>query len=297
MSLLNVTTGKKIGAQIHTIAGNNGVGKTTFAAAFPKVLIIDIEKGSEHIDVARIPSENLKDLKSFRAILKELIETTHEYQTVCVDSVEALEGLITDEVCRDGKVESIEDYGGGYGKGYTRSREIMREIMMNFQSLKSRGITVILIAHTQVKTHSDPATNQSYDRVIMRCNDKMAAIVRDLSDNVLYATYKVFTDEKKGKVKAYGDGQRVLLTQWRPGFDAKNRLELPLEIPLSYDAFAELSKIKPEANIDDIISDIRQMSEKVDAQLKMQVQEMLEKFKSNPTKLKEVKNRLMAYVA
>jgi len=297
MSLLSaVTTGKQISAQIHTIAGTNGVGKTTLVASFPKPLIIDIEKGSEHLNVARVPASSLKDLASFRGVLKELGETKHDFQTIGIDSVEALEGLISDAVCAEGKVASLEDFGGGYGKGHARTRELMREIMGDLQALKEKGITSILVAHTQVKTISDPATNQSYDRVIMRCNDKMSSIIRDLSDNVFYATYKVFMAKDGGKIKAFGDGQRVMYTQWRPGFDAKNRLDLPLELPLSYDVFAEACAKKPEASVELLLSDIAQMSEGLDANLKATVKTQIERFKANPEKLKEIKNRLMKYV-
>lgn len=295
--LENVTTGKQIGPQIHTIAGSNGVGKTTWAASFPKVLVIDLEKGSLHLDVKRIPADKVPTLEAFRSLIRELLDSKHDYQTVVIDSVESLEGLIAVGVCLEGKVGSIELYDGGYGKGYTRTREIMREIMMDLQSLQTRGITSILVAHTQIKTVTDPTNNQSYDRVIMRCNDKMAAVVRDLSDNVFYATYKVFTTEQKGKTRAFGDGQRVMLTQWRPGFDAKNRLELPLELPLSYDAFIEACGQPTASDTASIVSDIQAMAEKVDAKLKASVHEQIKKFKNNPAKLREMKNRLMKFTA
>lgn len=297
MSLLSsVTTGRQIGAQIHVVAGINGVGKTTLAAAFPNSLIMDIEKGSEHLDVPRIPASKLTTLAEFRGFLKELIETEHAHKTVTVDSVEALEILINNAVCLEGHVESIEKYDGGYGKGYTRSREIMHEIMLDFRKLQDEGITTILIAHTQVKTHNDPASNQSYDRVIMRCNDKMAAIIRDLASNVFFATYKVFTTKENNKTKAFGEGQRVMYTSWRPGFDAKNRLELPHELPLSYDAFIEACNNPASADVDEILADILAMSEKVDDKLKASVKEQIEKYKTNPEKLREIKNRLMKYV-
>lgn len=298
MSMLSsVTTGRNVGPQIHTIIGTNGVGKTTWAASFPKALVLDIEGGSNHLSVARVPADKLQSLDSVKAALKELIETNHQFQSVVIDSVEALELLISDSVCAEGNVKSIELYEGGYGKGFTRTREIMRDLFNDFRALQAKGITVILVAHTQVKTINDPVTNQSYDRVIMRANDKMAALVRDLSDNVFYATYKVLTAKEKGKTRAYGDGQRVLYSQWRPGFDAKNRLDLPLELPLSYDAFAEACKSAPEANSEDLVSDIKAMSEKLDAGLKSEVKKMLEKYKGNPAKLAEVKNRLMKFTA
>lgn len=298
MSILNkVSTGKQVKAQIHTIAGNNGVGKTTWAASFPDVLLIDLEKGSSHLDVARITSSDVPNIEAFRSILADLKKGQHHYKTLAIDSVESLEGMISDAVCAEGKVDSIEKYEGGYGKGYTRTREIMREIMITLQSLQDIGMTSILIAHTQVKSHTDPASNQTWDRVIMRCNDKMAALIRDLSDNVFYATYKVFTAKEGGKTKAFGDGQRVMYTQYRPGFDAKNRLDLPLELPLSYDEFAEACRIQPEANTDELIADIKAMSEKVDKKLQASVGEQIEKFKGNSMKLKEIRNRLMKYVA
>ncbi len=294
MSVLkNIVTGKKVGPQIHTIAGNNGVGKTTWAASFPKALILDLERGSNHLNVSRLTPDHIQDFEALKSILKELAELKHDYQSLVIDSAEALEGLISDYVCREGKVESIEKYEGGYGKGYSRTRELMREIMIALQNLQSKGITSILVAHTQVKSITDPATNQTYDRVIMRCNDKMAAIIRDLSDNVFYATHKVFTTETKGKVRAFGDGQRVMYTQWRPGFEAKNRLDLPHELPLSYDAFIEAQG--KESDVETVLADINEIAGGLDEKLKSDVQAMIEKFKNNPVKLKEVKNRLMKY--
>jgi hypothetical protein len=298
MSLLSeVTTGKQIGAQIHVIAGTNGVGKTTWAAGFPSCLVIDLEKGSEHLDVDRIPAGRIKNLADFRSVINELRDVKHSYKSVVIDSAEALEGLISDQVCADGHCDSIEQYEGGYGKGYVRSREIMREIMFDLRALQAKGITTIITAHTQVKTITDPAMNQTYDRVIMRCNDKMAALIRDLADNVFYATYKVFTTKENGKTRAFGDGQRVMYTSGRPGFDAKNRLDLPHEIDLSYEAFAEACAQAPEASPDTLLADILAMAEMVDEKLRTKVNEQIEKFKNNPAKLKEVKNRLMKYTA
>lgn len=301
MSLLDeVTSGKNIGAQIHTIAGNNGVGKTTLLASFPDVLVLDLENGSKHLDVKRISAEKIPNLQAFRDLITALKNTNHEYKTIGIDSVEALEILISKHVCAEGQVESIEQYDGGYGKGYVRCREIMAEIMTDLQAFQRKDITSVLIAHTQVKSKTDPATNQTYDRVIMRCNDKMAAIIRDLSDNVFYATYKVLTVKDQNnskKTRAFGDGQRIMYTQWRPGFDAKNRLGLPLELPLSYEALIEACEHNEESEPDTIIDDINAMAEKLDDKMKQTVAEQLKKFSKNPKKLQEVKNRLMKYVA
>lgn len=293
MSFLEgITKGKQVGAQVHVIAGSNGVGKTTFAASFPFPLIIDLEKGSEHLNVARVPADKVPTLDTLRAILKELATTTHDFKTVTIDSIESLESLITDAVCAEGKVKSIELYDGGYGKGWVRSREIMREIFGDLRLLQAKGITAILVGHTQVKSHTDPTTNQTYDRVVMRANDKLASVIRDLADNVLFATHKVFTTEKNKKTQAFGDGQRVIYSQYRPGWDAKNRLDLPFELPLSYDAFIEACNKKPEVKIEELITNIEEMSSRLDDKLKTTVKEQVTKFKTNPEKLREIQNRI-----
>lgn len=298
MSLLDhVSMGKIKGPQFNVICGVNGVGKTTWATSFPKSICVDLEDGSKHLDVARIGADKFPDLEKVRAFICELRDKKHDYKTLVIDSAEALEALICDFVCKEGNVKSVELYDGGYGKGIARTREIMREIILEFNQLKQKGIEINLVAHTQVKTISDPTTNQSYDRVIMRTNDKMAAVIRDLADNVFFATYKVFTVQENKKTKAVGEGQRVMYTQWRPGFDAKNRLNLPHELALSYDAFMEaLGNTEIDSNV--LAEEITQMASKItDEKFKKTVSDQIEKFKNNPAKLNEVKNRLMAYVS
>lgn len=298
MSILSkVTNGKQIGAQIHVIAGDNGVGKTTWAASFPDVLIIDLENGSRHLPVARIPSEEVSNYLALRDALKDLKESAHAYKTIAIDSAESLEAIINKHVCTEEGVESIEDLG--YGKGYAKAREFMEEVMYDLQEIQRKGITSIIIAHTQIKSKTDPAANQTYDRVIMRCSDKLAAIIRNLSDNVFYATYKVHTtkDTSTNKTKAFGDGHRVMYTGWRPGFDAKNRLELPHELPLSYDAFVEACLGNEESSPEVILSEIKEITVALDDVMKKRVAEQIEKSQGNTARLKQVKDRLIAYVS
>ena len=52
--MLNITKGK-IDRALKVVAyGSEGIGKTTFAAAFPEPLFIDTEGGTAHMDVRRI---------------------------------------------------------------------------------------------------------------------------------------------------------------------------------------------------------------------------------------------------
>ena len=52
--MLNITSGKIDRALKVVVYGSEGIGKTTFAAAFPEPLFIDTEGGTAHMDVRRI---------------------------------------------------------------------------------------------------------------------------------------------------------------------------------------------------------------------------------------------------
>ena len=59
------------------------------------------------------------------------------------------------------------------------------------------------------------------------------------ADEILFATYRVYTkssDEgfNKKRAQGIGTGERVVHTEERPAFVAKNRLGLPPELPLKW---------------------------------------------------------------
>lgn len=296
MSLLSgVVSGRQVKPMIHTIYGLPGVGKTTWASRFPDCLILDLERGSNHLDVARL--ENIESLAQFRQVLTDLLATDHKFKTLAVDSIESLESLISDAVCVEGRVDSIEKYEGGYGKGYHRTREIMREIMNDLRSLTTtKQMNVILIGHSQVKTHNDPAENTAYDRYIMRVNDKMGSIIRDLSDNVFFACHKVNTYKDGGKVRAISDGERVIKTEWRAAFDAKNRMGLPFELPLSYDAFIAASQSPTKKTPESLRAEITELAQSLDETTKPKALEAMMKAKTIE-ELNDIKNRITTIVS
>lgn len=293
MSLLaSAKTGIEKHSQIIVVYGPNGVGKSTFASQFPKPLFADLEKGSRHLKVTRL--DEFKDLSVFKALVKELIETNSNYETFVVDSIESLEFLVLESIKLKYKAESIEDIP--YGKGYAESREVMAGLMDQFRKLTNKGIGVVLVGHSQTKQQTDATTKSVYDRAIMRCGDKMAAVIKDLSDAVLFATHKVVTTtNKQGKTEAFSDGTRVLFTQWRDNFDAKNRMGLPLEIPLSYEALNQAMSTGETLDAAEILADIAEISSKLKDDVRVKVQAQVEKFKTDPKKLAEIRSRAQKF--
>lgn len=294
MSLLNqVVKGKLSVPHFVLIYGGDGLGKTTFASQAPSPIFLGTEDGTANLDVSRFPSpHSFKDvLNSINALLTE----NHDYKTLAIDSLDWLEPLVWSSVVSEGTKDekSIEDFG--YGKGYVLALKKWQEMISLLMKLRAqKRMNIIAIAHSHVKPFNDPSQPTSYDRHQLKLNDKAASLWREAVDAVLFATFETFV-KKDGvqKAKAFGDGKRVVYTERRPAFDAKNRMGLPFEIALSWDAFISAqSESKPDAlkTIKQDIEDLISACEKADKK------ELMKKAYiacgDNVEKLNEVLNRI-----
>ncbi len=229
--LSSISRGKRLRHIFALIYGTDGVGKSTLCSHAPNPIFVGAEKGTEQLDVARFPqTETIGELL---AQLRALETEKHEFATVVLDSLDWIEPLIWKAVCDEAKVESIEQAFGGYGKGYVRSLDLWRTLLKEL-ALLNHKMHVLLIAHTQIKSFQDPELANSYDRYQLKINDKAAALVREAADAVLFARFEteLIRDGGNGRAKAKvrGEGARIMYTESRPGFDAKNRFNLPFVI-------------------------------------------------------------------
>src|SRR4029077_464873 len=78
------------------LEGPSGVGKSTFASEADNPIFIPTERGLDQITTAKFPTP--KTLEEFGAYLKAIDEESHEYKTVVIDTIDALELLIFDAV-------------------------------------------------------------------------------------------------------------------------------------------------------------------------------------------------------
>lgn len=231
--------------------GVDGVGKSTFGANAPKPIFLGPEDGLGLLDVARFPSPaNWQDIK--RAV-SDLINEDHPYKTLVVDSLDWIEPLVWAYVCAEDSVQSIEQVEGGFGKGYVRAVEQWNEFIKQLTRLRSK-MHIVLIGHSQIRVFNDPAEDGQYDRYLLKLNEKAGARFREAVDCVLFANFETRLTKKKGalKARAFGDGARVVFTERRPAFDAKNRFNLPFQMPLSWDEFAlTVEQARPAAETTD----------------------------------------------
>jgi len=240
MSLLEkVMCGKAPAPRRVMLYGTHGIGKSTFASCAPKPIFLQTEDGLGEIDCDKLPL--VTSFAEAMGSLSELYTEKHPYQTIVVDSLDWLERLIWAEVCRKRNVENIEEIG--YAKGYVFSLTQWREFLEGLSALRAdRGMTAVLIAHARIERFENPET-ESYDRYVPRLHKLAAAIVQEWCDEVLFATYKVYTKQSdegfnRKRTKGVGSGERIIRTQERPAHVAKNRLNLPEELPLDWNAYA-----------------------------------------------------------
>jgi hypothetical protein len=240
MSILaTIIAGAQPGPRRMLVYGTAGVGKSTFATCAPKPIVLQTEDGLNEIDTHKFPVARSFDevIQALAALYSE----QHDFRTVVIDSLDWLERLIHAKVCQSRQVASIEDIG--YGKGYTVALTYWREVLDGLAALRaSRGMAVVLIAHARIERFENPET-EAYDRYVPRLHKTAAALITEWCDEVLFATYKVFTkatDEgfNQKRVQGLGAGERVLRTTERPSHLAKNRLALPDELPLVWSEFA-----------------------------------------------------------
>jgi len=250
-ALSSIVTGPRPGPRRILVYGTAGIGKSTFATCAPAPIVLQTEDGLGEIDCHRFPVA--QSLDEVMQALAALYQEQHNYRTVVIDSLDWLERLIHAKVCALKQVASIEDIG--YGKGYTFALSHWRDVLDGLSALRDqRGLTVILIAHAKIERFEDPQT-EAYDRYMPRLHKSASALISEWCDEVLFTNYRVFTKSQdegfnRTRVQGLGSGERVIRTTERPAHLAKNRLNLPDELPLAWSEFAKfLPGAAPQAAV------------------------------------------------
>lgn len=244
---MKIISGKIIKPQKVVIYGPEGIGKSTFAAQFPKPLFIDTEGSTSHLEVDRLPRPT--SWQMLRQYIKELKADPMNYQTLVIDTADWAERLCEEAVCQANGKAGVEDFG--YGKGYTYVKEEFGRMLDGLSDLIDAGMNIVLTAHSIIRKFELPEETGAYDRYELKLGNKAgnqcAALAKEWADMVLFANYKeIVITSKDGKKKVSG-GQRVMHTLHNPCWDAKNRHNLPEELPFDYAQIARCIPSKEKA--------------------------------------------------
>lgn len=237
MSKYSITTGVLDSPVKTVLYGPEGIGKSTFASHFPAPVFIDTEGGTKRLNVARLPQPT-----SWAMLLDEVNEVRKgsiPCGTLVIDTADWAERLAITALCAKAKVDGLE--GFGYGKGYTYLKEEFGRLLDALEEVLNAGHNVLILAHSTISKFEQPDAVGNYDRWTMKTTKQVEPMLREWCDLLLFANYKTIV-EKSGsapnaKNKASG-GRRVLYTTHTPCWDAKNRFDLPDEVPFEYASIA-----------------------------------------------------------
>jgi len=235
LSSISKTTRNSLPPRV-VIHGDGGVGKTTFAASAFNPIFLPFEDGLDGLEVDAFP--RLVSYQDSIDAIASLAQDQHDYGTAVVDSLDWFQPLVWAEVARAAGKNSIEDIP--YGKGYVEALPLWRKFLDGLNYLReTRGMAVILIAHSEIKRFEAP-DSEPFDRYQIALHKGANAMVREWSDVIGYAHHETAIKKDSNgfqtRARGIGTGRRLLRVVETPACVAKNRYSMPDVIPLSWDA-------------------------------------------------------------
>lgn len=274
ISLQSLQTGVSVAPPIICCYGDEGIGKSKFAANAPNPVFIFTENSIGTLDVPRWNAKSFEDVMEMTATL---LNEDHNFNTVVYDTLDWLEPKVWQYLLKQqpttekGKpVVNIEDYG--FGRGLKFALDYWNEFLQLVDELRvKKNMAVIFLAHSTLQKITPP-DGDSYDSWTLKLqnSDKVSAKdkITEYCDAVLFANWRVaLTEEELGfnktRNRGMGAGERIVYTEKRPAWDAKNRYSLPAQIHIKdkdwgdlweilatnipwFKQFSEASEAKPE---------------------------------------------------
>jgi len=207
------------------------IGKTTLASEFPMPIFIQLEEGESQgteFDTFGV----LDDYADVSAALRELATQEHDFKTLVIDTVDALEPLINKKVCMDNNWPDI-GYPG-FGKGYAAAAEVWGKLLNGTNMLRrERGMNIIFLGHSRV-IKFDPPGMDSYNRYTLRTHERVSNMIMDDVDIIAFINKRADIKAEEagfGNVKKHATGgdTRWIYTEGRPAYEAGSRYDLPGE--------------------------------------------------------------------
>lgn len=216
-------------------------GKTSLAAQAPGVIFL-CTRGEDGLDTL-IKTGQLPETPHFPGTfttwnhlmlaLQELYLEQHPYKTAAIDTVNGAANLCIEHVTQKhfgGDVSKFEEYGRGMKPGFT-PKEWQQFLDILDKLRTEKNMAIVLLAHSQVKTVSNPGTS-SYDRWEPVMPKELSAMTDRWVDMILFGGFEVFTDAKRldQKGRATGGTNRIIHTTPSAIINAGHRHGLPEEI-------------------------------------------------------------------
>lgn len=266
LSLARVSKGKIAHPLWIHVYGQEGVGKTSFGAAAPDPIFLDVEQGSLNYETTRFifdgersrPNDFEEFMEALRTVEREGFPT---YRTLVIDTLDAVEALIWEFICRRDAKPNIAAYGYMKGEKIVALDE-WRKVVAAFERVRAKGMNVITLSHAISKKRDDP-DGEGWDRYILKLDPTAGGLIKERADAVLFAKREVTRIQKDGKTRGVATDARLLCTAWDPKWDAKNRHDLPETLALDWNELAAAIAAHRPNDPETIVASIRRDAKRI----------------------------------
>jgi hypothetical protein len=136
-------------APIILIYGAEGRGKSTLACKFPKPLALLLERGLPRgVEVDAV--ESADSFEAIMATLRDIYTAPGKYQSLLIDTVDALEALLIEGLCAKNNWKTIET--ASYGKGWVAADDEWRRFIRAITAIRDKhGMTIVMTCHCTIE--------------------------------------------------------------------------------------------------------------------------------------------------
>lgn len=218
------------------VYGMEGLGKTTIGTLAPNPVFIPTERGLiGYPEIAQYPvAQSMGDVIGY---LQELYEQPHDYKTVVVDTVDALQRALYNQLKEESGVSKLIEVDGGYGAYKINAADKFKQYLDCLDALnQERDMIVLQIGHAKTTKYTPP-DGSAYDIYSLKLqeggdNANVMEMLMEHSDIVGFLKKPHLTTEvDKVNAKKAGTGRtigvtndkRFLHTKAEAAFRAKNR--------------------------------------------------------------------------
>lgn len=224
-----------------------GMGKTSFMSGAPNAVLVGPEENGE-FDGLKLKST------SYAHFMKQLDDIyngkykSENIQTVGIDSIDMVQSLIFKQILDKEPGKTMETACKGYGKAYAQSKMELIKVKDKLKMLRDqRGLNIVVIGHAIKRLFPDPILGMEYivwEPTLHRGkNDDHNQIFLEWASAVFFINNKNYSTDPEQNRFAVSQGERELLTEFRPSHCGKNRFNLPYSIPLDRNIYANWPKL------------------------------------------------------
>ena len=192
--------------------GLPGIGKTSLAAQFPKVLIAGFEQGTNGLNNVYVqPIQKWDDWRAMVSQLTKKDSLKEKFECIAIDTADSAWDLCCKWICSQNGVANLGDID--WGKGYDMAK---KEYQDQFRTLTFNGYGLIFISHSMEKTKKDEKTKEEYLQINPALPQRPYDIVNKMVDLIGYI--RVIEQED-------GEQKRFIFFRGNSTFFAKSRFK------------------------------------------------------------------------